>query len=584
MVSLLGDGQDSASDIAVESIVNALRDKDRTAELQTFVKEAAIANSRQLYRLLLDISTEMLRAGDTAGARTIFDLLIRVEGKSPKIDEGLILETRRRKAHCHRLLDDHLAARKLLLGLLDQDRNPDNRAMVHADLGLLEGHFAFLGEIRIPDDRIAFADVAERLEKGEKHFRDAVELDVRYDAHGHYCLGVLALARENYEEADRSLDRARAHFRSRPKNYPDTILPRVDLYLGIARAQTLASEKLHHASALIVSGLQGGESFPRFLVEQTVSNLGLAAADLTEVTDTLLHTGGDEAIDALARNEAVSDYLPLSQALHERAHRKNNDREGNASDLRFALRGYLKAGKIEIAREILDELQVLAIQGVGVDSFVELLGESWRYEPAWKKEDAAIARARCYESGGEYNKAFQELEPLFHRFMTKAGGGHASALDDAKGMLCVIEQYGLGPIYCEKLQKRYEAVAGSMGDDESEVSESRVARVLFVGGDDRQAKAREAICRKANQRDGPIEIEFVHSGLDSNWGKYANDVKRLLPKHDAVVIMRYIRTNLSAYIRKECRDRNIPWRFCWSAGRGAAIEAVLKAARAGREH
>ena len=215
---------------------------------------------------------------------------------------------------------------------------------------------------------------------------------------------------------------------------------------------------------------------------------------------------------------------------------------------------------------------------------MELLGESRRYEPAWKKEDATVARARCYGSAGEYNKAFQELDPLFHCYMTRAGDGCARALDDAKGVLCVIEQYGLGPDYCEKLQKRYEAVASSMGDDESEVSESRVARVLFVGGDDRQAKVDEAICRKVTERDDSIEIKFVHSGLESNWGKYANKISRLLPTHDAVVIMRQIRTNLSAYVRKECSKRNIPWRFCWSPGRDGSVEAVLKAAHAGRSN
>ena len=586
-ISLLGDGRDPASSTAVESIVHALRYKGRTAELQTFVKEPAVADSRRLYCLLLDIGTELLRAGDIAEARAILDLLMRVEEESHETDfppdERPFLETRRRMAHCLRLLGEHLAAHELLLGLLDHDPDPNIQAMVHADIGLLEGHFTLLADIRLPDDRSALADVVERLEKGEKHFRDAVELDVRYGAHGHYCLGILALARESYEEADRHLDQARAHFRSQPKNYPAAILPRVELYLGIARAQVLASEKLDHASALIVSGLEGGESFPKFLVGPTVSVLELAPAGFAEVADSLLRSGGDEALDALKHSEVADGQLSLSKALYERAHRQNEGGEGAASDLRDALRGYLKTGDIETACRILDELEVLAARGVGVEAFVELLGESGCYEPAWQKEDAEIARARCYEIEGKYEETFQELLPFFHRFTTRAGMGDESALDEAEGMLRAIRQCGVEPAYLEKLEKRYEAVAGSFGERESGVSENRSVRVLFVGGNEGQAKADETIRRKVAKRDEQIEITFVRSGWDSNWNVYAKHVERRLPTHHTVVIMRYIRTNLGKHIRKKCGERNIPWRFCWSPGHGGAVETVLKAASAVRE-
>ena len=588
-VPLLGDGRDPASNIAAESIVHALRHKNRTAELQTFVKEPAVANSRQLYRLLLDIGTEMLRAGSVAEARAIFDLLMRSEGEShgidflPDADEWPFLQTRRRMAHCLRLLGEHLSARELLLGLLDHDPDPDIQAMVHADLGLLEGHFTLLADIRLPDDQDALPDVVDRLEKGEGHFRDAVELGVRYSAHGHYCLGILALARGSYEDADRCLDQARAHFQSRPKNYPDAILPRVDLYLGIARAQALVSEKLNHASTLIISGLGGGESFPKFLIGPTASALELDSAGFAEVADSLLHTGGDEVLDALARSEVVDSHLPLSGALYERAHRRNAGGEDAASDLRDALRGYLKTGDTETARRILDELEVLAAKGNGVEAFVALLGEPGRYEPAWQKEDAAIARARCYEAGGEYEEAFQELVRLFHRFTTRAGEGDESALDEAEGVLRTIRRYGLGPAYLEDLERRYEAVAGSLEDRDPGIPGDQFVRVLFVGGNEIQARADAAIRRRVAARDERIEITFMHSGWNSNWNVYAGEVRRHLPTHDAVVIMRYMRTHLGKHIRKMCGERELPWRSCWSSGRGGAVEAVLKAARAGRE-
>ena len=214
---------------------------------------------------------------------------------------------------------------------------------------------------------------------------------------------------------------------------------------------------------------------------------------------------------------------------------------------------------------------------------MELLGESGCYEPAWQKEDAAIARAHCYEVGGKYEETFQELRPVFYRLMAKAREGDESALDDAEGMLRAIHQYGFEPACLEELKRLYEAVAGAFGERESGVSENRSVRVLFVGGDEGQARADENIRHRVARRDEQIELTFVRSGWDSNWNVYAERVERYLPTHDTVVIMRYIRTNLGKHIRRMCGERNIPWRFCWSRGRVGAAEAVLKAAHAVRK-
>ena len=114
-------------------------------------------------------------------------------------------------------------------------------------------------------------------------------------------------------------------------------------------------------------------------------------------------------------------------------------------------------------------------------------------------------------------------------------------------------------------------------------AENQPVRVLFVGGNEEQARTDDTIRRRVARCDEQIEINFVRPGWNSNWNEHARDVDRLLPTHHAVVIMRYIRTNFGKHIRRKCGERNILWRFCWSGGRGGAVEAILKAARAGRE-
>ena len=68
-VPLLGDGRDPASNTAVESIVHALRYRGRSAELQTFVKEPAVANSRRLYCRHHALHTHQSRQAHTEEVR-----------------------------------------------------------------------------------------------------------------------------------------------------------------------------------------------------------------------------------------------------------------------------------------------------------------------------------------------------------------------------------------------------------------------------------------------------------------------------------------------------------------------------------
>ena len=591
VVRQLGNGEDPASSSAIEHVVRALHQEGRIAELQTFVKERAIVSSRSPIRfcqLLLDIGTESLRAGGAAEARAILELLLRAEDEFHKDGSpphaSLFLQARRRKAHCLRQLGEHLAARDLLLNLLECDPAPNVQAMVHADLGLLEGHFALLADVRLPVAREDLEDIADRLVKGEEHFRTAVKRKVPYAAHGYYCLGVLALAREEYEAAEGFLEQARAHFRSRPKSYPATLIVQADLYLGIARAHSESAEKLSSASTLIVAGLEaGGAPFPRKLLASTVEVLGLGTdASLAEVAAQMLAVGDDDTIDALAGIDALNSCFPLADALLKRASRLNRPADGAAADLRCALRGFLQSGDRNKAERVLDKLEVHAVRGAGVNDFIALLGAPKLYEPAWSREDAAVSRVRCYASRGEFEDAINELRPLFHRYMTEAEIGKANALEDAAGVLDVISGYGLDRAYSEDLERRYHAVTALADDGEAAAPAGQRRRVLVVGGDETHAKAGSRVRNLVAARGENVEITFVYPGWSSNWARFAEKVERAVGEHHAIVIMRFIRTHFGRWIRKECGERNVPWRFCWSGGSGAIAEAVLDAAHAGR--
>ena len=195
----LGDGSTEPSVAAVRYIAEALRHEGLVTEIAQLVEVPALVRQPALFELLLDAATELLGKGDAAKALPFFELLMETRSELEKLGlpptERILLDAHRRMAHCLRHLHQHRRAQALLGDLLDQDPDPNIHAMVHADLGLLAGGFDALEEVVLPLRHDELAGFLERLAEGVEHFRQSVDIDTAYSAHGHYCLGVLALGR-----------------------------------------------------------------------------------------------------------------------------------------------------------------------------------------------------------------------------------------------------------------------------------------------------------------------------------------------------------------------------------------------------
>ncbi len=523
-----------------------------------------------------------MRSRNPGVARTVFALLIEtaelLRPESPLSQD--VSTVRRRMAHCLRLLGERQGAEDLLRGLLREEVDPNIRAMVHADLGLLKGRFALLDEVRIPGDEAARRDLVDRLRDGEEHFRDAVaNQDATYACHGHYCLGVLLLADDlqgddRFSEADMHLERAHATIRS-GRDYPASLVAQTDLYLGIAKSQLFDAAEIRHAARLIAAGLSGAK-IPRPFIAETVESLALSDEGMVTVLEPLLESGGDETLDALADAAVIDSCVSLAERLHERARRPNRRRSLAAADLRGALRGYLSNGDAHKAGEVLDELEQHAVDGSGVTEFVELLDDPDRYELAWSQEDAAVASARCLEAAGRYAESLAKLRGVFHAYM------HRGDVSDASGVLERVEAYGLDQDEYVDLKRRYEGAIPDGDVDGQDQDRACPVTVLVVGGNEIQAKLAGRVTSKVAASDPHVTVEFLHTGWGSGWNQYAEKVESRMANCDAIVIMRFVRTLLGATVRAMCGDQDIPWRFCWSGGQGGLVAAILAAAGAAR--
>ena len=580
----LGRGADAASAAAVHHVVEALGRCDRAADIAPFVKVPALVQHPPLFAKLLDAATELLRNGDAGRALPIFELLI---GAQPKLEERgasprprLLLDAHRRMAHCLRQLHEHARARKLLRQLLKEDPEPHIRAMVHADLGLMAAGFDGLGEVALPRREDELDGMLSRLAEGARHFQESVGVGTAYAAHGHYCLGVLALGRavsdQAFVDSERHLQRARVHFSETAGSYPGRLIERANLYFGIAKAQQLSSNKLAHAADVIVKALDAGARFPTYFVGQTAEAFGLAddKSDLRRVADAIIDDGDDDVLDELATCDAALEHCPaLCGRLLARAGTKNRPGGARAADLRSALRGFLRRDDLEAAREALDGLEELARNRVAVPEFLEVLGDRTRYQPAWDLDDATIALARCHEARGEFLDAVTVLRDLFYRLASPEG------LGDAADLLRRIKSYGIDSELYSGLTRRYEALAEEADEDAPASEASRrtaPVRVLVVGGAEQQVKA-EAIARRRLEEDHPrIRARFIQTGWTGNWKRVMAEIEREMPKHDALVIVRFMRTDLGRHIRS--RWSGGPWRSCWSGGPGGIVDAVVRAA------
>lgn len=587
VVRELATGSSPASAAAVLPIVKALSRVGRSAEIGRALSDDALLRQPRLFPELLAAATGLLHDGDAAHARHILVVLDRTGGELE--DRGVgpsrrdRLDARRRFAHSLRMLGEHEHARQLLEDLLEQDPDPNTHAMVHADLGLMQGRFDLLTDVALPARRTAAEKVRDRLAGGEEHYRQSVREAAEYSAHGHYCLGVLALARgTDDEKAERHLVAAHTQFSKRPQSY-GRLLPRANLYAAVAKARQLQHDKLAHAARVIVDSLEAGARLPTHLVRETVDAFDLAddKESLRHVAEAITGTGDDLVLNELAECAAALRQSPLlAERLHERASAGDGPAEIRAAHLRAALRGHMHARSYERAGDALDELERQALDGVGAPEFQELLTEPERYDPAWTPEDATIARARCHEALGEFLEATNVLRDLFFSLMARET---ENSFDDAGGLLQRIYGYGRDRSQCSDMTDRYEAAARSFrelqADADTDPAPTRVVRVLVVGGAEPQARAEETARAEIRRRNPHIRPTFVYARWGSNWDRALADFEREFGRHDALVILRFMRTNLGRHVRRRWPgDR--PWRFCWKGSPGAIAEAVAKAAAA----
>lgn len=596
----LGNGKDAAARQAARHVVTALERQDRWTEIPDFLQPQGVTHD--LFRLILNMAARLLRDGSPASrVQPLLDILDRArprlqrEKRTP-MDSRMFVAADRCAARCLQQLGEFNEAGRRLQAAVDSadSRFGLIRAALETDLGLVEGAFRTLTDVQLPHEYSELGSFGDRLRRGKPRFESVHGNGLH--GPGRYCLGVIKLIADDYEGADRHFGRARGLLQRNPARfspdaYPARFFARLGLYEGIAKLLAATTdEQLVHAAGLLSDSLEEGARVPRYLAEKVCEDLEMVPRKSSEpVVLALLENAEDELLDKLVGGaEGPALLKPLATKFLTRAPTRARGKE--AADYRAALKCQLAADQEEDAEATLDRLEALALEGTGVDEFLELLTTEGLGRIPWSPEDAAVAAANVNASLGKYEEAASGLRELFHRYAQRAESGYGEVLEEAAGILGKIRAYDLPTDWYRDLERRYEAIhfhseesSSAPGNDVRSV-ESRNVKVLVVGGNEIQSRDAGRVRRKVEQDDLGIEVEFLHSGWDSNWNKHFENVKRKLGADcHAVVILRFMRTQLGRKVRAECSRRQIPWRSCWSGGQGGIVKAVRSAAGAGRQ-
>lgn len=571
-------------------VLEAMIEVGRASEVAEKMTARSIAAIPGAPAALLTEARRLLSRERATEAKGVLDKLglfvehMLADGAPP--GDRFLLEIQRRRAHGFRQLGQTAEAEALLRTILEFEKDRDITAMIHADLGLLEGGFRSLASVALPDDRDSARQVRRSLEAGEESFRRSVEVDGRYSAHGHFCLGALEILRESWDLASEHLERALAVFDAEPERYAygdplfelggrqRSLAQRTRLYLGLATVHTLDHVRAPQAADRVIRAVDDTERVPAFLLDGLIHGLSLLSPEDTKAVTEKLVEADPDLLERLPEPGVLRESQVLRGMLLARASDQRRPPSSRAHDYRLVLPYLLSSGDRDTGEEVLDALETLAVDRVGVDQFLELLENPDSFEPAWSREDAAWTRVRLLLMSERQDEAATLLRAEFFQALHS---GRYGSREVAESIVEALQACGASDGSLRELRAALDASREESIDLEAVRARPKHQRIriLFCGGDERQQTAARKLEEELSQTRPDLRVEFELVGWSSNWNESLDRIQGRLHRYDAVVLMRFMRTMFGRRLRESLE---IPWVPCVNAGYATMRRSILTAA------
>lgn len=587
----------SAGESLARTVYARLLELDLFPEALALLKGQGAAVGRPMLNATFGKASELLRAGDVAGANILLIPLNDVLGRMAQDSDeyhNLRRGVRRRLGQVAQAKGDFAGAAAIFRELLDETGavgSPD----FFSDLGLVQSGFRSLAEVSLPEDVEHREVIRKALDKGKAHFESAALGFGVLAVNANYALGLYHYLSCIDPKTDFAAD----------KSDIDKALHYVnDAITGMASADNAESyEKLgllgrarFMQAVLLVTHLDHS-ILPAALNAWTAIDSGagkLPVADLRHFIESVDTLDRPQAIsiaeaiwrhrrqDALAiihRAEWVTGSAFLQEELLDlvKSHELSSQLRWDLWSL--LVPALLRAGKCDLAQQGIDTMESLALDSPGLFAvrFVDWLAEAPHYDPALTEEDVYRIRYRLYRCIGQDAEAACQLRELFYRIRDKRR-------DEAQQILDLLKDSGVAPEHWSDLTLPIEDSANGETAIEDRLSSGERVRLLFVGGNETQAQYDDQVLRDIQENWPGIEIVFEHTGWSSNWGREVDRLMRLATQSDAVVLMTMMRTMLGRTLREKLNDPPRPWVPCTGTGKVALERSLRTAAIVGLKH
>jgi hypothetical protein len=237
----------------------------------------------------------------------------------------------------------------------------------------------------------------------------------------------------------------------------------------------------------------------------------------------------------------------------------------------------LKHADIDQGENILDQMERIAEQAADLRSeFVALLEDHRNYSPAWDIADSVHARSKLYELDNNNVQGVALMHQLFFQLRNDDNPSFPTA-----GLQIIehVEELGADHELLATLRRHLPAdqTADDVSNDECVLREIDVC-ITYIGGNETQVGFEAKLRRRLAERFPKMELKTIFPGWSSNWVVYLEQVRGMLPKSDAVVLSKFVRTQFGRAVRRNCSS-DAPWWPCTGKGLNKIQASIEAAAR-----
>lgn len=325
------------------------------------------------------------------------------------------------------------------------------------------------------------------------------------------------------------------------------------------------------------------EQVPKYLEEVYLLGRRLPSDDLRKLIDGLSLTSPDMSAAVVVQLERSGldmkqylhdvELLSRSSSLSEIAATRACDvfvAPAAAWDSWYALfRAYEKTNNNHRAADALDALYGIAMNGDCVEETLRVFTRRGEAERVLGVRTTLSLQTNLLLTINRRDDAVSGVHELFHLI-------RGNSQEEARAFLDDLQEYGFG---WEDLAPLFQSLPPSdelAVSPNPEVESEKGFAVLFVGGDERQARHQQKILASVRVRFPNVTLHFIHPGWQTGYMSHYERAMQIARECSAIVLMPLVRTNLGRLLR---RDTPVPWFPCNARGPEGITRALLVAAR-----